>query len=284
MNVVKPPRYALLTFQFYLNSGMIMALTAREQNLEYARTLLLRLEHRASLLKTQSTKHAAQERLLQQRNLIKRLNDRLFELNQRDDWTYSDESSEGEDLIGEYISKTTSPSIPIISEPLEDQTPTSPLDRRKDLDPRSSTITTTSGLRSRRNLFPTPSSTTTAHTFNAQPSASKVSAPTTAALLEAQDSTQADLTASLVSLAAMLKRSAQSFSDDLALDKAAISATDTSLGKNTDGMDAATKRMGVLRRMSEGRWWLGRMMLYALIIAGWLVTLAFMLFGPKFRW
>lgn len=107
--------------------------------------------------------------------------------------------------------------------------------------------------------------------------------PSTTTLLEHQTTLQNDLTSSLISLAAQLKSSAQSFQDDLALDKEAVTSTETALGRNTDGMDAATKRMGVLRRMSEGRWWLGRMMLYAVIFALWVVALLLVFVSPKLR-
>lgn len=229
-------------------------------------------------MKTQSKKHAAQEQLLQRRNLIKELNDRLFELSQHDDWTHSEDSSDDEDLIAEYTSMTPNSSTPTISEPVEDQTPLSLLDRRKEHD-----STTNSTLRTRRNLHHSPASTTTAHTLNPQSPSPNPAPPSTAAVLEAQNTTQADLTASLVSLAAMLKSSAQSFSDDLALDTAAVSATETALGKNTDGMDAATKRMTVLRKMSEGRWWLGRMMLFGIIFALWVALLFLVFVAPKLR-
>ena len=59
-------------------------------------------------------------------------------------------------------------------------------------------------------------------------------------------------------------------------------ATD-GLDKNTSGLDAAQKRMGYLRRMTEGRGWRGRMMMYAWIGGLMFVALFIVGFLPKLR-
>ena len=102
-------------------------------------------------------------------------------------------------------------------------------------------------------------------------------------LLESADTLHADLTSSLVGLATQLKLSAQAFSDDLADDAQQVSNTEEALSKNKSGLDAATQRMGLLRRMSEGRWWWGRMMLYAGIGVLWVVLVLVVFVGPKLR-
>lgn len=48
-------------------------------------------------------------------------------------------------------------------------------------------------------------------------------------------------------------------------------------------MEAAEKRMGLLRRMTEGKGWWGRMMLYAWIVAGWVLAILIVFAGPKLR-
>jgi hypothetical protein len=48
-------------------------------------------------------------------------------------------------------------------------------------------------------------------------------------------------------------------------------------------MEAAGKRMGMLRRMTEGKGWFGRMMLYAWIAGLWVVAILLVFVGPKFR-
>ena len=139
-----------------------------------------------------------------------------------------------------------------------------------------------------------PSATTTGSAYAAAPSpaspaappsakGASASSPTTAAALDAHASTQTDLTASLLTLAAALKDSARAFNADLAADQATLGATEGALGKSREGMDTATRRMGVLRRMSEGRWWWGRMVLYAAIMGLWVAALLLVFVGPKLR-
>ncbi|KAI4143122.1 MAG: hypothetical protein LQ340_007111, partial [Diploschistes diacapsis] len=93
----------------------------------------------------------------------------------------------------------------------------------------------------------------------------------------------ADLTTSLVSLASALKASAQRFGADLSLDTETLSRAESSLGRNKEGMDSASARMGTLRKMSEGRWWWGRMVLYAGIAGLWCVAFLLVFGGPKLR-
>lgn len=69
----------------------------------------------------------------------------------------------------------------------------------------------------------------------------------------------------------------------LEAEKPLLSQTGESLNKNTDGMAAAEKRMGMLRRMSEGKGWLGRMMLYAWIAGLWFIAILLVFVGPKMR-
>ena len=66
-------------------------------NLEYARTLLLRLEHDSSAIKIQSRKQAAQGGLVKQRALIKRIGDALKDVEKAGDekWDYADDEEEG---------------------------------------------------------------------------------------------------------------------------------------------------------------------------------------------
>lgn len=207
---------------------------------------------------------------MQQRALIKRLNDRLYELNQQDEGNYSSTSEPDEDLLGE--------DTPAPSAALSSNIPSSPaLDRRKANSGQQTQ--TTSTIRSR--LFPTsPSSTTTAHDLSAQPQAPT---PTAATLLESDSTTQAQLTDSMLSLATALKQSSLALSKSLAEDTISLDATAAALDRNTDGMASATKKMGMLRSMSEGRWWWGRMLLYACIAGLWILALGIVFVGPKLR-
>lgn len=94
---------------------------------------------------------------------------------------------------------------------------------------------------------------------------------------------QEDLTASLLDMAHALKASSQAFSSSLESEKEILDRASEGLEKNTTGMEAAGKRMGALRRMSEGRGWLGRMLMYAWIMGLMMIALIIVVVLPKFR-
>lgn len=94
---------------------------------------------------------------------------------------------------------------------------------------------------------------------------------------------QESLTDSLLAMAQALKASTKGFSDTLDVDKDIVDRAVAGLDKNASALGAAQKRMGLLSRMSEGKGWWGRMMLYAWIFG--LMFLAFFIvaFMPKLR-
>lgn len=94
---------------------------------------------------------------------------------------------------------------------------------------------------------------------------------------------QEDLTASLLTMAQALKASSQAFSSSLESEKEIVDRATEGLDKNTTGMGQAEKRMGTLRRMTEGRGWFGRLLIYAWIAGLWLVALVIVLVLPKLR-
>lgn len=104
-----------------------------------------------------------------------------------------------------------------------------------------------------------------------------------ALLLDATTSDAANLTSLLVAQAAALKASSLAFGADLAADQEAVTRAAALLDKSGEGMHAATQRMGLLSRMSEGRWWWGRMVLYAGIAALWAVAILLVGVAPKLR-
>lgn len=225
--------------------------------------MLLRLEHESSNLKIQSRKQDRQKTLLAQRALIKRLTERLHDLDNQDPDNYTSES-EGEDLLG-----TLQPVQPPAGSPPSTVPPYTNLDRRK-LDD-----STVPKLRNRRQLSDLPIS--SSGTSTALPS------NPTAQQLESHSTEQVDLTSSMVALVAQLKTSTLSFSSSLDLDNEALARAQEGLEKNESGMEAAGKRMGMLKRMSEGKGWWGRIMLYAWIGGLWIVAIALVFVGPKFR-
>jgi hypothetical protein len=94
---------------------------------------------------------------------------------------------------------------------------------------------------------------------------------------------QENLTDSLLSMAQALRASSLAFAQSLESEKDILEQTGSGLEKNTSGMEAAQKRIGLLKKMSEGQGWWGRMMLYAWIFG--LMFLAFFIvaFMPKLR-
>ncbi|MCJ1323124.1 hypothetical protein MMC15_008477 [Xylographa vitiligo] len=244
-------------------------------NVEHARDLLLRLEHSTPGIKIQSRRQAAQNERVHQRALVKRLNDRLCQLEQKYDSTISSDSTDDEDLLGEKVLASISHS-PASSAPL-------PLGRRNEFSV-SSGLTTSTLRRSRLLPSSPPALETTAHPISSNSATLEAPTPSAPTILESDSSTQAQLTSALVQLATALKQSSLTLSASLAEDNVTLSTTASALDKNTDGMSAASKRMGMLRSMSEGRWWWGRMLLYGMIGVLWLVALTIVFLMPKLRW
>ena len=129
----------------------------------------------------------------------------------------------------------------------------------------------------------TPTAQSTSSSTLLQPSSQSNPTPTTAQAISTSSSTQANLTESLAQLATQLKLSTQSFSNALTVDTSLLNRASESLEKNVTGMAAAGKRMGVLRRYSEGKGWWGRMVLYLWIFGLWLALVVIVGVGPKLR-
>ena len=228
------------------------------QNLEYARTLLLRLEHSSSSLKLPSQKASAQSSLSAQRALIKRLTDRLHDLEAHgddNDLLYGPEDEE--DILGEHVRAD-----PLASQESETEKPATPRTKEP-----------TSIIRNRKQPNKPPDDLATS--INKE--------VTRADLLTHNDMESTNLTASLLALAQSLKASSTAFSTSLEADTEMLNRATEGLDKNTTGMEAAGKRMNLLKRMSEGKGWWGRMMLYAWIGGLWVVAILLVFAGPKLR-
>ena len=94
---------------------------------------------------------------------------------------------------------------------------------------------------------------------------------------------QEDLTKSLVDMAAQLKQQARKFQFSLEQDKGLLDRALEGLDRNLTGMEAASKNMQFLKRMSEGEGWWGRIKLYALIFGMWVIAVLLVFVGPKLR-
>lgn len=232
--------------------------TKTSANLEYARTLLLRLEHSSSSLKLPSQKASAQSSLSAQRALIKRLTDELHDLEAHgddDDLLYGPEDEE--DILGENAPAAP----PAVQEPGSQK----PYASTKIEEPLSV-------LRNRKQPSKPPDTATSTDKETTQSD-----------LLAHNDTESATLTTSLLQLAQSLKASSTAFSTSLEADTELLNRATEGLDKNTTGMEAAGKRIGLLKRMSEGKGWWGRMMLYAWIGGLWVLAILLVFAGPKLR-
>ncbi|PSK36019.1 hypothetical protein B9Z65_5834 [Elsinoe australis] len=230
-------------------------------NIEFARTLLIRLEHDASTVKIASQRQTLTSDLQAKRDLIKQLNRHLIELDQLD--TASDE--EEEDATPQITS--TPP-----SQPTPSAAPAPPHN-------------TQPSLRARKPQDTAPDSATTSALFSGRKdvSSEKDSLRSREDILTTQAQEQEAIKASLVSLASALKESNINFSQSLEEEKNILDRAASGLDKNALGMESAGRRMGTLRKMTEGQGWWGRIKLYAIIGVLWLACFLLVFVGPKLR-
>lgn len=114
-------------------------------------------------------------------------------------------------------------------------------------------------------------------------SASISQTATTEAILDHQRAEQDLLSESILKMAGDLKESSKAFSQSLEDDKDALGRAGEGLDRSERGLEAAARRMGALRRMTEGKGWWGRVLLYAWIY-GLMVLLVVVVFVlPKLR-
>lgn len=87
----------------------------------------------------------------------------------------------------------------------------------------------------------------------------------------------------MLGLAQALKASSINFSQSLETEKDTLKRAEKGLDQNAQGMDAAERNMGMLRRMTEGKGWWGRIRLYAMIGALWFFCFVLVFVVPKIR-
>ncbi|KXH35915.1 synaptobrevin [Colletotrichum simmondsii] len=299
-------------------------------NLEYARSLLTRVEQEALHVKLLSRRQDMQVDLNRKRELLERLVDRMHDLEQLHE-DEDDNSSDGEDVLADIIptpsesmdSRSTDiptdntpeddddePEIPDLPPPVTavprepSEAPTAPARSATEPSPAPQThstpdagTTTTQTLRSRGPAArpDSPSATTTAtaraalfasrrsNTMKSSASGPASSTATAEAILDHQRAEQDALSESILKMASALKASSQKFSSTLEQDKGVVSRAADGMDKTERSMDAASRRMGTLRKMTEGKGWWGRMILYAWVY-GLMVALILLVFVmPKLR-
>ncbi|OAA71356.1 hypothetical protein ISF_01907 [Cordyceps fumosorosea ARSEF 2679] len=117
----------------------------------------------------------------------------------------------------------------------------------------------------------------------AAPAPPETSTATAEAILDQQRAEQDALSASILEMAGALKASSHRFSSTLEADREAVGRASEGMSKTEQSMEAARGRMGTLRRMTEGKGWWGRMILYAWIYGLMLVLVLLVFVFPKLR-
>lgn len=276
------------------------------QNVEYARSLLTQLERSLPQIKPLDRKHEAQAEIARDKQLLKRIQTILDEEDAIAEAT-QDEDDETEDVDDEWKELFSKPvaekAISPVSPPKDQRAPTQPSDSQRGVKGTSEAqqTTITSATATTTTPSPTPSSTSppapptlrNRHTNHpAPPSSTEKAAATgsntnklsgTEAELSTHRLEQEDLTSSLLTLASQLKSSSQSFQSTLEGEKSALDRAVSGIDRTSTTMEAAGKRMGMLRKMTEGKGLWGRMMLYAWIFGLWVVAILIVYVGPKLR-
>lgn len=84
-------------------------------------------------------------------------------------------------------------------------------------------------------------------------------------------------------MASALKESSRAFATSLEEEKTVLDSATKGLDKNELGLEAASRRMGYLRTMTEGRGWWGRMLMYAWIFGLMVIAILVVFVMPKLR-
>jgi len=249
-------------------------------NIEYARTLLVSLEKQSATIRVQTQRRQTQADLQRKRELIKRLSTRLqeFDAQAKDDDDEDDDEDENPESNG--VLDRYGPARKDTEAGLDTGEPQGPrIDE-----------TQANELRSRRPLQASDNRDIASSTAREELFASRSKPPEanpdlqrTEAMMSHNRSEQENLTSGLLSLAQALKESSLQFSSSLESEKDVLKRAEGGLDKSAQGMEAAEKRMGMLRRMSEGQGWYGRIKLYAFIAGLWISCFLLVFIGPKLR-
>lgn len=266
-------------------------------NIEHARTLLLQLEHSAQSIKVQRVKRDVAHDLAEKRRTIKKLRARIEEIGREIEARGQDASRYLDEELGETVEQFLGlPASQDLHVQVNGTTEDKPLvegrplaleaEERSESREHDNAGTILDGkpyssnpkddlfsMRRRRGKDQAAESTTSGFS----------SLPATEKTLLADSATHENITTSLVQLATELKQRTRNFQASLESDKGIVGRVLEGLDKNVTGMEAASKRMGMLRRMSEGKGWWGRIMLYAWIFGLWIVAILLVFVGPKLR-
>ncbi|KAJ4391450.1 hypothetical protein N0V93_005067 [Gnomoniopsis smithogilvyi] len=291
-------------------------------NIDYARTLLTRMEQDAFGIKVLTRKQETQADLNRKRELLDTLTYRLKEVEELSAHSVDDEdtSSEGDDYLNEIIMTPSdsidsrSTDIPTQGTGEDDEANNDQEERLQDtrspgrggsgqivetlddfLSEKPDVVTTqTLRPRGKQSAPSDPEKQAqfidTAQTTGASRSllfgehAKDVSdVANSEAILDHQRKEQEIVTEDLLRMAGQLKLSSQKFGEALQEDTEILNRAGEGLSKNELSLEAAARRMGAITKMTEGKGWYGRIMLYAWIY-GLMVLLVLLVFVlPKLR-
>lgn len=286
-----------------------------QTNIRYAQSLLTKLEQEALSIKIHARRQDLQTSLIQKREALEQLVDRMNDLAEiaaaAPDSDH--DTSEGEDVLAaiiatpsESLDSSRSPDVeshdddgdddepitaaipePTLPLPQPQQPPPTEDFNEKYPPPPPPPTSTTQTLRP-RGSHP-PSEKDTAHTtsrtalFGDRAATAHAPTATAEAILDHQREEQDMLSESILKLAGNLKASSLAFTATLEEDREVVDRAGQGMSKTGEGMDAVTKKVGTLQRMTEGEGWWGRMRLYAQVY-GLMVVLVLVVFVlPKLR-
>ncbi|KAF2169782.1 hypothetical protein M409DRAFT_20196 [Zasmidium cellare ATCC 36951] len=246
-------------------------------NIEHARAMLLTSEKQSATIRTQSQREHMQTDLQEKRELIKKLNTRLRELNTAGDENDDEEDEDEEDVLNTYAPARNDTEAGL--ETGETQAPRIDESQQQELRSRKPNLQATdnrtaASTSAREQLFSGRSQ----EKEQPDPNLSQ-----TETLMSHNRTEQEALTTGLLGLAQALKESSLQFSSSLEAEKDVRNKAESGLDKAGQGMDAAGKKMSTLRRMSEGQGMLGRLKLYGMIFGLWVACFLVVFVGPKIR-
>jgi hypothetical protein len=288
------------------------------QNINHARMLLTKMEQDALGIKIHARRQELQIDLSSKREVLEQLMDRMLDLEEMGA-AEDEDSSDGEDILGEIVAtpsesldsvatsnappeepddepeveqRECSESARDVGEPLdvpkrpEAAAPAPPVQEKPELRTETTQTLRSRGREPEKEKDTAVSTSTTskrAALFGDRTGKSISQTATSEAILDHQRAEQDFLYESISKMASSLKASSQAFAASLEEDKDVLGRAGEGLDRNERGLEAASKRMGTLQKMAEGKGWWGRMMLYAWIY-GLMVVLVLLVFvGPKLR-
>lgn len=236
-------------------------------NVEGARTLLLQLERKAQGIRVQRAKYEAIKDLAGKRAIIKKLRHRIEEIGRevemgREITTADEEGDSLYDILQQRSRETEKQDTLLEGKPVS----------RVEEEPAELFSSSTTRRRGKGRLEETEAQTTG---FSNMETTEKT-------LLNASRE-QEDITVKLVDMAVRLKQQSKAMQFCLEQDKTFLGRATQAMEVSVSSMEAASKNMQSLKRMSEEEGWLGRLKLYAIIFGMWIAAFLLVFVCPKLR-